>query len=58
MNRTAVEKSRHRLRVQRRRHHYQAEVRTGQPRLLGEREREISVQTTFVEFVEDDGVKF
>jgi hypothetical protein len=53
-HRTVVEKSRHRSRVERRRHHHDAEIFAGEPRLPGKREAEIGMNAALVKLVEHD----
>ncbi len=54
-NRTAIEKGRHAVGVQRRRHHDDAEIRAGPPGLLHERQAKVRMQAPLVKLVDDDG---
>ena len=56
-HRAAVEKRRHRLRLERRRHDDDAQVVARAPRLPRQRDREIGVHAALVKLVEDDGRK-
>jgi len=54
-DRATVEKPRHPLRFERRRHDDDAEVVSGAPGLTRERKREVGVDAALVKLVEDDG---